>query len=712
MPLGAPADGTATHAPTHSRSTRSASFAPTQPSQATLSVPNPCSPGAPPRPGPNPMRNQTSGAESTSAACPHKNHNHGTQASAAPPMPLKRSRESSSSSSSSTSSSSHSPARTRPAPSSPKLFFDLFAGKHAPLTAAMEELQADCFQPFDLACSPPFDILDDTHFRLALRIAASGIAAVLWSAPPCKEFSILKLRQPGPKAIRTPAFMDGVPDNSPEEQARVEASSEIHSRSRQVLRTAKESGSHTGMEQPPSSMAWHQHDNVTFLREISAHCAHVAACQHGMDFYKSWAMCASFPSIAQLACTCTHAPGVHKTIAGLKQGGQYVSALTAEYPRSLARQLAGLMAPFCSSLGHRRYQISDFANLLTETHIPRRPPVCDGAGHNSSADHSSPQASCCVQDVVEHWLGYVASNSLKQHIISHLAQGQDSHPLTEQQQLDIASIAHSCLHPNCKDPACLRIASGQPFRLQLLQAFAARSKDPDTNLHSFLHAGVPAGILQDIPSSMQWQQRQAELVDDDLDGVHLLHCKGNWTQAENNPKLLAELLQKEIESGWVTPFPGNDDAASARWPQGTAIGKLNIVTADGKEPRLVLDSTICNANTLCKVPERVSLPSALDVQRTFQQSDLYGAFMGLSLDFKAAHKSVKVSEQEHGCLLFRVEQRLYHYVVCHFGAKFSAYWWQRVGAQITRIMHALLSMHSHKAWLYVDDLLAMLARSS
>ena len=78
------------------------------------------------------------------------------------------------------------------------------------------------------------------------------------------------------------------------------------------------------------------------------------------------------------------------------------------------------------------------------------------------------------------------------------------------------------------------------------------------------------------------------------------------------------------------------------WPDGSAIGKLNIVTAEGKDPRQVLDSTVCNANPLCKVPERVSLPNALDVQRTFLRNDKRGNFMGLSLDFKAAHKCAKV----------------------------------------------------------------------
>ena len=78
--------------------------------------------------------------------------------------------------------------------------------------------------------------------------------------------------------------------------------------------------SHTGMERPPSSMAWLQADNITLLRELCAHCTYVAACQHNLDVYKSWAFCASFPSIASPACTCNQAPGVHQSIANAKVG--------------------------------------------------------------------------------------------------------------------------------------------------------------------------------------------------------------------------------------------------------------------------------------------------------------------------------------------------------------------------------------------------------
>ena len=46
--------------------------------------------------------------------------------------------------------------------------------------------------------------------------------------------------------------------------------------------------------------------------------------------------------------------------------------------------------------------------------------------------------------------------------------------------------------------------------------------------------------------------------------------------------------------------------------------------------------------------------------------------------------------------------------VCHFGAKFSAYRRQRLGALLTRITHNALADAPHKAWLYVDDLLLLL----
>ena len=67
-----------------------------------------------------------------------------------------------------------------------------------------------------------------------------------------------------------------------------------------------------------------------------------------------------------------------------------------------------------------------------------------------------------------------------------------------------------------------------------------------------------------------------------------------------------------------------------------------------KEPRLVLDSTVCQVNTRCHLPERLSLPMASDLALSTQPEDTPGA----STDFKAAHKQVQVRPEEHGLLLF------------------------------------------------------------
>ncbi|CAE7730100.1 unnamed protein product, partial [Symbiodinium sp. KB8] len=254
-----------------------------------------------------------------------------------------------------------------------------------------------------------------------------------------------------------------------------------------------------------------------------------------------------------------------------------------------------------------------------------------------------------------------------------------------------------------------RCRDGQPFRLNLLHSIALSIADKDAQLPLLLDQGVPTGAFEPLPSSGQWAQAPHSIdASTDLQGPHLEHCRGNWTAAEQSPELLAQLIQQEVEKGFVKCFEGTEEDAALQWPKGTAIGKLNVVIAEGRDPRLVLDNTVCGLNPAVHIPERVALPTASDVQRTFLAEDCYAQQTALSIDFKAAHKCNKVHPSEHGTLLFRQGTALYYYTVCHFGARFSAYWWQRTGGLILRSMHALLGRYPHKAWLYVDDLLCVL----
>ena len=242
--------------------------------------------------------------------------------------------------------------------------------------------------------------------------------------------------------------MDGVPGLSTAEQAKVDANT-----------TAGQAGT----EQPPSALSWLQDDNIALLREWSARCSHVAACHRGMDYDKSWAFCASFQSVARLSCACRRKPGAHQSIAGVQVGDKFLSSLTAEYPASLAAALASLVRPFLSSQGHVSASVSVLAGLLTEDFVPRRLRLCDGGGVRSNADHSIPESNNMLA-LTQAWVDWFHANDMVKTTLQHLAAGAETHPLSQQQQLEIVNSTRKRLCPDPEPGTAMRVESGQPFR--------------------------------------------------------------------------------------------------------------------------------------------------------------------------------------------------------------------------------------------------------
>ena len=148
---------------------------------------------------------------------------------------------------------------------------------------------------------------------------------------------------------------------------------------------------------------------------------------------------------------------------------------------------------------------------------------------------------------------------------------------------------------------------------------------------------------------------------------------------------------------------GSSAQSRAKWVRGTS-GRLGVAFSDSRPPRLVVDSSVCGLNDRCKLPERTTLPSAKDVIRCFPLRNNSADLSGFSLDIKSAHKRVVLKESEQGLLGFSLNDSLYFYRVCPFGATFSAYWWQRLGGWILRFFHHAVWI-PHAGWLYVDDYL-------
>ena len=453
---------------------------------------------------------------------------------------------------------------------------------------------------------------------------------------------------------------------------------EQHSWLQAMLRAAHLQGAHVGFFFPHPCPAQLESSYIQLCQELATHCYWSTALA---DDAKPRIFCCTDPQLGDVA------------------------SLSSSDIVALAKLSA-------SGSPHSVAPLRNFHSFMPQCFAAKRPAVCDGAGLFSNADNmsaSSTQAHAPMKEAAKDILAYLRQHNLVHSIAQHLRERKETEPLSEHHGAVIAEIIRRKVDPECSTEHCLAISPGQPFRLNLLHSIALAIQDKDAQLPTILEQGVPTGAFDPLPSSKQWPQAPHSIdASSDLQGPHLEHCRGNWTAAEQSPELLAQLIEQEVEKGFVKRFEGTEEDAALHWPKGTAIGKLNVVVAEGRDPRLVLDSTVCGLNPAVHIPERVALPTASDVQRTFLAEDCYAQQTALSIDFKAAHKCNKVHPSEHGTLLFRQGNALYYYTVCHFGARFSAYWWQRTGGLILRCLHALLGRYPHKAWLYVDDLLCML----
>ena len=88
------------------------------------------------------------------------------------------------------------------------------------------------------------------------------------------------------------------------------------------------------------------------------------------------------------------------------------------------------------------------------------------------------------------------------------------------------------------------ISEGQPFCLRLLQQPAGMCKGP---LYKCVQAAPASNTDKNEPLPLQ-------------------ECKGNW-RAKDEPALLQDRLQNEIQNSWVKQNPDKKGEAKQDWPQ-------------------------------------------------------------------------------------------------------------------------------------------------
>ena len=586
---------------------------------------------------------------------------------------------------------------------SPRIFLDICSGVSSPLSNALQKLQCDTMS-FDILIKSEYDLLDDIMYERLLRLCACGIVAYSAAAPACKEYSRLKLRSGGPKALRTPDHLEGIPGLSSSELLKVQESSTILERSVTCLRVTYQSGGHSHLEQPSSAMSWDEHFVQQFLLECQCYCLNLAACHYGENWLKSWMFATTFSELQTMACTCEHPPSQHQQIAGqMDASGQYLSRLTATYPAQLCSKFAEIVHPLLSH-GNQNLTLQEWENHVPQKGLYDLPHARnDGGGFTSHADWShsnSPQDF--FSSLRQNSMNHIIQTGMASKLVSHFQSPNENPPFSESELDPLRNYLIEFLESQGYF-ANWDIPADQPMHLHILQAMCQIMEDKDQSLFPYLQAGVPVGIDEAIQRSYCFPPAQPKNpVDNPMLSIH--HC--NWQSAEDHPEEVMNLIQKEIDENWVEEFHGSIESAQERWPKGVAMGKLGLALSDNRPPRLVLDSTVCGVNGKCVIPEHATLPSAQDVKRCYPLRNNASPLSGFSLDIRSAHKRMAVKEPDRGFLLFQHNQRYFYYKVCPFGAVFSAHYWARLGGALLRLFHMLCFL-AHAGFLFVDDLLML-----
>ena len=186
----------------------------------------------------------------------------------------------------------------------------------------------------------------------------------------------------------------------------------------------------------------------------------------------------------------------------------------------------------------------------------------------------------------------------------------------------------------------------------------------------------------------------------------LLQCCDSWKSAQDHPDIVDQLVEEELQAGFIELVPGGLEELQASYSR-TAVGKLGVVLAEGRSPRLVVDSSISNVTTNTIIPNHMMLPRISDVLACAPLQMAQQQMTQLTLDVAKAHRRILIDPKDGGMLCFHANGKLYRCVTLNFGARASGWYWGRVAGLMVRTAHSLLG-YGHVLWQYVDDLLAWL----
>ena len=229
----------------------------------------------------------------------------------------------------------------------------------------------------------------------------------------------------------------------------------------------------------------------------------------------------------------------------------------------------------------------------------------DGGGLPCSALHMSRPTSDPLVSLRSHWFKRLSDTKQCLKIVAALLSGCKEPPLSQE---ELAPYIDDLIELLGAPPGdhLLAVPSGQPFRLHLWHRLASFLGDSDAQVLLDLVQGVPLGVNEPLTPSPAWPTHTGSVADPEP----LLQCSDSWKSAQDDP--VDQLVEEEVQAGFIELYPGGLAELQASYNR-TAVGKLGVVIAEGRSPRLVVDSSISNVTTNTIIPNHMMLPRIADV---------------------------------------------------------------------------------------------------
>ena len=309
--------------------------------------------------------------------------------------------------------------------------------------------------------------------------------------------------------------------------------------------------------------------------------------------------------------------------------------------------MAQVIKPFVTH-GGRHVKLSDWRTLLrpklewplTQARIE------DGGGVTSTALQRQLPGRDPLAKLRSRWFERLCKSKDCLKISQALREGE-SDPVSAAELdpylQDLLQALDDPLTLDQTDP--LEVVPGQPFRLSLWERIANLCNDPDVKFFELLQVGVPLGVNSRLDPAPCWPFQDGQ-VDEP---VPLQACESSWKSARDHPAMVQELIADEVRQGFITLIPGGVKELQSRYDK-IAVGKLGLVLADGRSPRLVVDSSISMVTTNTAIPNRMLLPKVSDLCLAAPLRPALQQVLLLALDVSKAHRRILIHPDDRGLL--------------------------------------------------------------